>query len=532
MRYKKGFTLVELAIVLIIIGLLLSIGVTLFTILVKSAKLRDTRTTVKTVCEAVKSYAITNKTLPSNLNGLGVRTKDAYGQNLEYDFASGLDTNNFCESNGSWISVVDRGVTKNKVAFIVYSISENRHDDTDTGSGYEIKEPGTPVGSYEYDDEACYIDIDSLRKEACEPLKITTDSLPVGTQYQTYLSTSIEASVSGITCSISGLPSGLTSSGCSVSGTPTQAGTFQVNVTVTDSIGRTANKTFGLVINPNPVRIATTHLPYAYKDQSYNVALTATGATGNYNWSFSGLPTGLSGNSSGVISGTPTVTGIFNVSIQVCDSSISFSSECDSKTLPLTVIEVSSVSGGGSGGGGGGGGGGCTAYTLRIIQATYSSDYIESIKTTAGCVNLSDKRFDESFTLVPQTVKLYRSSNCRNKVMDINLLSFDNDNDCNVYILCNGDKDRCINSNFPKVYCYRAKFESEGRIYIKAGSRCTRNLIIQGSSILSIYQRYRDCRRNSNQLCTYNFDELFSLSEDTDLDCKVEIDRNCIVTND
>jgi len=440
---RKGFTLVELAIVLIIIGLLLSIGVTLFTILVKSAKLKDTRTVVKTVCEAVKSYAITNKTLPSNLNGLGVKTKDAYGQNLIYVFASGLDTNDFCENNGSWVNLTDRGVTKNKVAFLVYSISENRHDDTDTGSGYEIKEHGTSVGIYEYDDETCYTDIDSLRKETCEPLKITTDSLPVGTQYLSYPSTSIEASVSGMNCSISGLPSELSSSGCSISGTPTQAGTFQVNVTVTDSIGRTASKTFGLVINPNPVKITTTHLPYAYTGQDYSVGLAATGATGRF-----------------------------------CDSR--FASECDQKSLYLTVVSSSS-----GGGGGGGGGGGCTSYTVRVIQASYSSDYIESIHTSAGCINLSNRRFDRTFSLVPQTIQLFRSSNCRNQVMSIDLASSDADNDCKVYILCNGDRDRCINSNTPKVYCWRARFEEDRRVYMKVTGRtaCYRNVTITGSTV-------------------------------------------------
>jgi len=79
---KKGLTLIELAVVLVIIGIILGIGVSIIAILVKQAKQKDTKKIVHTICETVKAYAITNKTLPSDINSLGVKTTDPYGNDI------------------------------------------------------------------------------------------------------------------------------------------------------------------------------------------------------------------------------------------------------------------------------------------------------------------------------------------------------------------------------------------------------------------------------------------------------------------
>jgi len=55
--------------------------------------------------------------------------------------------------------------------------------------------------------------------------------------------------------------------------------------------------------------------------QSASLQLTASGGTTPYTWSFTGLPTGLSGSASGLISGTTTTAGTFNVTATVTDSS-------------------------------------------------------------------------------------------------------------------------------------------------------------------------------------------------------------------
>jgi Putative Ig domain len=66
--------------------------------------------------------------------------------------------------------------------------------------------------------------------------------------------------------------------------------------------------------------ITTTSLPNGTVGSSYTATLMATGGTGSYTWSATGLPAGLSVTATtGVISGTPTATGTFTVDATVTD---------------------------------------------------------------------------------------------------------------------------------------------------------------------------------------------------------------------
>ncbi len=429
---KKGFTLIELAIVLVVLGLLLASGIGIISILVKNQKFNESKAVVNKVCKAIEGYAISHKKLPSSLDLLGVPTKDPYTNNIIYAFAPNMETLDFCSNEpSSWLTLNDHGVSKN-IAFIVYSKGANMHDETKTGTNsYQIKPYGTDVGSYKYDDVVCFGDINLLREKGCQAFEIITTSLPEGIQYLPYSSVSFQIS-GGIlnNCSLNGtLPNGITfdSVNCSISGTPTQAGTFNFSITATDTIGRNTTKSFNLTINPNPVKITTPYLPYGYKDNSYSIGLTAQGGTGNYSWSISGtLPTGLS-FSNGIISGTPTQTGTFSLTISACD--INFSSVCDSKTFSLTVLDNvvvgSNNSGGGSGSGSGsgstgsaGGSSGCSPPNcLYIVNKDNTHSY--KINPTGQCksfnygatITLNLTRIDENND---RFMLYYRVRNCAN----------------------------------------------------------------------------------------------------------------------
>ncbi len=109
-----------------------------------------------------------------------------------------------------------------------------------------------------------------------------------------------------------------------LSGVPTQQGTFQFTVRVADSEGRFADRqfsvTFGppLVITTNPqLPFGTLNLPYA------NVTLAATGGQGGYSWTTDDgvpMPPGMDLSENGVISGTPTQEGDYEIPIVVFDS--------------------------------------------------------------------------------------------------------------------------------------------------------------------------------------------------------------------
>lgn len=97
-------------------------------------------------------------------------------------------------------------------------------------------------------------------------------------------------------------------------GIPTVGGLYPFVLQVTDGSGNYALKSVTMSI----LEITTASLPAATIGVPYLTALAAVGGSGSYTWYYGGsLPNGLSFSSAGVISGTPTVGGIFNIDVAV-----------------------------------------------------------------------------------------------------------------------------------------------------------------------------------------------------------------------
>lgn len=123
-------------------------------------------------------------------------------------------------------------------------------------------------------------------------------------------------------------------------GTPTAAGSYTLNLRVVDGFNISAEKQLTVPIAgpPGPpLRISTASLPTGTVGAPYRVPLQAVDGTTPYQWSSTGgLPTGLSLDASGILAGTPTAAGTFNLTIRVQDAS----GRSDQKAFTLAIASA------------------------------------------------------------------------------------------------------------------------------------------------------------------------------------------------
>jgi len=176
-------------------------------------------------------------------------------------------------------------------------------------------------------------------------ISITTSSLPADTVNIAYNQALAATGGTGsLTWSLNAgsLPAGLTlTSGGSITGTPTAAGTSNFTVRATDAVSATGTKALSIVINAAP-SITTSSLPGGTVGTAYNQTMAATGGTAPLTWSIQSgsLPAGLSlVASTGAITGTPTASGTSNFTAKVTDNVTA------SATKALSIV----VTGGGGG---------------------------------------------------------------------------------------------------------------------------------------------------------------------------------------
>ncbi|MBY0507460.1 MAG: putative Ig domain-containing protein [Bryobacteraceae bacterium] len=121
-----------------------------------------------------------------------------------------------------------------------------------------------------------------------------------------------------------GLPPGLLLSSTGLlSGTPTQPGLFNVLLRATDAIGAVVESTVPITVSPASFRFSTVSLPVALVNQAYSQVLATLGGTGTITFSLQSgnLPNGLTLTPTGLLSGTPSASGAFPITVRAVDSS-------------------------------------------------------------------------------------------------------------------------------------------------------------------------------------------------------------------
>ncbi|GBE00506.1 putative Ig domain protein [bacterium BMS3Abin07] len=362
---EKGFTLIELAIVLVVLGLLIGLGVALIGPLTKQIKYRKSRDIVNTAKAAAIGFAVSNRRLPTNAELTTItRSSDAWTGALKYTPVGALTGANICCTNPVLLTVNDRdGNNINNVVFIIFSTGEDHTDDTTVGT----PPPDFNIRTYStaYDDIAEFVTIDELRSRMdCSSLEIKPKNLPEGVEDTSY-SSQLEAQggcapyanwqVTGGT-----LPAGLalaaplgTITG-TVNTSATPAGTFgaggcpavsasNFQAQVDDSLGNTAPvQSFTINVFPQTLRITNMDLPSGTEGGSYSTTLFGAGGRNTYSWSISSgtLPPGLALNgATGTISGTPAIAGDYNFAVALSDT-------CNTTSKAFTITITAPASGG------------------------------------------------------------------------------------------------------------------------------------------------------------------------------------------
>ena len=202
---RQGFTLVELAVSMVVIGILLGLGMSMVGPLMTSIKVRESKENLGAAVESVNSYASGNNRLPdTTLLPTVVRSpQDAWGRNFIYLYDANLyaapptkDTICGRRSTNITLTTADPVATIPNVAYVMLSQSDDANVNTTATDG-SITVSRAASGTIAADianDLVRWVTLDELRtKVGCQgaQLKIVNNELPYGYADSVYNSVAI-----------------------------------------------------------------------------------------------------------------------------------------------------------------------------------------------------------------------------------------------------------------------------------------------------------------------------------------------------
>ncbi len=273
---KKGFTLVEMAMVLIVVGLLMGGGFQMMKVMQEKARSTEAKQTLEAAKEAVIGFVMSNNgVLPANqaaFNTLGFRGTGNTDINYVSDGALQV-----CNTTTTPLNTTDiDGVTTTQnIAFVLAIAGENMNVQTgrltpadnnirfypwnfDSVNNVGVDEERTVLDrrTDRYDDFYIQVTLAELRSIAgCQPLSIINPSLHSGDQNDTTYSAILlgQGGSGNYAFNISADPqaSGMTLIGNQLTKTPPPLkGTYSLTIRLRDTISNLDfNRTYALVIN-------------------------------------------------------------------------------------------------------------------------------------------------------------------------------------------------------------------------------------------------------------------------------------------
>lgn len=472
-----GFTLIEVALMLAVIGLLLGLGVSLIGPMVKRSKFVETRETVKQAREALVGYAVKHGFLPYQdedydagrpaevFTHVGLKGTDAFGRALLYVVAPELEWDNatpvgesdcriplrvdLCTLSKTSMTVNYEGLDRDNVAFMVVSAGENQNLQTGM-TIYGVDFPNIDDFDNDtnrpepYDDVVEFVSLDELRRlRNCRNLEVLTPrALPVAEEKQPYAVT-LEAQ--GGVPPYTWVPDNVTMPGglqLSPSGTlstvkldPGCNATLNLAAKVCDSAGQSHRWSGTLPVRLTSPRIATTELPVGYENRDYNALIVADGCHPPCTWNLSVAPKCPEGLlcRDNKISGIPSQgsSGAYKVEAELTD-------RCQmttAKTFGLTIHPAYAGDNGTNGDNGTGG-----SYELRIVNRgtpkSYRIDY-------RSCVNMSKNSQRSEFISERSRISFFVGAGCRGAaILSVRPASWDNNRNFLIQVECTGN-DNC-----------------------------------------------------------------------------------------
>lgn len=178
----------------------------------------------------------------------------------------------------------------------------------------------------------------------CQTITVTAPAINTGTAGTAFNQTFTQSGGIGTTnfSTNSSLPTGIALAASGVlSGTPTQTGTFPITVKATDANGCFGTVSYTLTINCQTITVTAPTTTSGTAGSSFNQSFTQSGGIGNITFNTTNtLPTGITLSNAGVLSGTPTVTGSFPITVKATDANGCFGTASYTLTINCPTITV------------------------------------------------------------------------------------------------------------------------------------------------------------------------------------------------